>query len=62
MQKRFTQIIIYVFKKQKRKGENHGKITMFMKFVPYSNQKCNSVKWVCSVKETINGPQKKVDW
>ena len=27
--------------------------------VPYSNQKCISVKWVCSVKEAINGPQEK---
>ena len=27
--------------------------------VPYSDQRCISVKWICSAKETINDPQEK---
>ena len=47
------------FQKAKEKELKSWKDNNVYEVAPYSNQKCISVKWVCSVKETINVPQEK---
>ena len=48
-----------MFSKAKEKELKSWKDNDVYEVVPYSNKKCISVKWVCFVKETINGPQEK---
>ena len=44
---------------QRSENFRAGKKTMYTNEVPYTKQKCISVRWICSLKETDTGVQPK---
>ena len=54
----FMSININAFKLLKKKNQRVKENSVF-EVIPYSNQKCISVQWVCSFKETNNGLEQK---